>query len=57
MNSDKKVKNLMKKLQCEVNDWHIMVEACGNQNAYSDSMLSNCINFCKQIEKIYEKKA
>lgn len=57
MNSDKKVKNLMKKLQCEVNDWHIIVEACGNQNAYSDSMLSNCINLCKQIEKIYEKKA
>ena len=27
----------MKKLQCEVNDWHIMIEACGNQNAYSDS--------------------
>lgn len=56
MKSDRKIKQFMTKLQCEVNDWHIIEKSCGNQNAYTDRMLENCIDICKQIEKLYEKK-
>lgn len=56
MKLDRKIKQFMTKLQCEVNDWHTMEKSCGNQNAYTDRMLENCIDICKQIEKLYEKK-